>query len=329
MRIESIVRKLYKEINGRNRSDSVEILEELLCENVEEFTQNENFFNLPIANILSVISRIDFNLLDKNSDNLNIIRDIISNTVKSHYDEKETLLLLYSINTETIPMSHEDILSLLELFTNCPKISQLCALYKKNVQFPIQDYEFEIETLKKQVEDLKQRERFHYFEPLTEKPKDFEPNIFLASESGKLTSVQWLIENENVDKNIMCTTFAMHNMPPIFFAVKSDSYIVVKYLIEQQKVDIEIRDKFQSITLLHYACQWGAISVVQYLVSRGADLNPRDLRGNTPMHYAASWARANIVVYLLSLGANKNIRNHRGQTPYDVARNNCIKRLLR
>ena len=39
------------------------------------------------------------------------------------------------------------------------------------------------------------------FEQIEEKPKDYEPNIFKACKEGKLTSVQWLIEKENVDKN--------------------------------------------------------------------------------------------------------------------------------
>ena len=38
------------------------------------------------------------------------------------------------------------------------------------------------------------------FLPIKEKPKDYEKDIFKACEEGKLTSVQWLIEQENVDK---------------------------------------------------------------------------------------------------------------------------------
>ena len=40
-----------------------------------------------------------------------------------------------------------------------------------------------------------------YFPPITEKPNDFEPDIIKASILGKLSSVQWLIEKENIDKN--------------------------------------------------------------------------------------------------------------------------------
>ena len=97
MRIEHIVRKLVHEINGKNRNDSIETLEEILSESVEDFSKNQNFFHLPLSNIFSIISRINFNSLDENDDILGILHNIISNTVKAHSTEKETLLLLHSI----------------------------------------------------------------------------------------------------------------------------------------------------------------------------------------------------------------------------------------
>ena len=39
------------------------------------------------------------------------------------------------------------------------------------------------------------------FEPITEKPENFEPDIFIAAKEGKLSSIQYLIEKEGIDIN--------------------------------------------------------------------------------------------------------------------------------
>jgi hypothetical protein len=50
------------------------------------------------------------------------------------------------------------------------------------------------------------------------------------------------------------------------------------------------------------------------LVDLGADVN-RDPAGNTPLFGAVSLGYDNVVQYLVSKGANVNVKNKRGQTP--------------
>ena len=56
MKTQQIVQKLVEEIQGKNQNDTISGFEELLSENIEELSKNENFFNLPLKNIFSVIS---------------------------------------------------------------------------------------------------------------------------------------------------------------------------------------------------------------------------------------------------------------------------------
>ena len=61
MSVKQTVEKLKKEINERNRKDAIDNLEEMLSENVEELSKNEKFFYIPLKNIFSVISKVNFN----------------------------------------------------------------------------------------------------------------------------------------------------------------------------------------------------------------------------------------------------------------------------
>ena len=93
--IQQVVKQLEEEIKGDNRKDKICMLEEQLTENIEELSLNENFFDLPITRIFSVISKVDFSELEDNDKIIEVIQNIIKNTVKNHYEEKETITHLH------------------------------------------------------------------------------------------------------------------------------------------------------------------------------------------------------------------------------------------
>ena len=268
MNAKQIVKKLEKEIKGKNRKDAIEILEEQLIKNVEKLSKNENFFNLPLNNILSVISKVDFNEIDEITE---ILHNIIKNIIKAHSKEKETILILQNLNITTISFSHEEIFSILELITNCPILVKYCNLYKEQNKEVDIDYEYEIQQKDKEIEKLRQQ-MSKKFMPITQKPIDYEPDIFVACQKGKLTSVRWLIEKEKEDKNKKIESnedleiFYMYfeeGDTPIHIASRSGHLQIVEYLIERQNVDTDIKGWCEK-TPLHYACQEGHLSIVDY-----------------------------------------------------------------
>ena len=48
----------------------------------------------------------------------------------------------------------------------------------------------------------------------------------------------------------------------------------------------------------------------------------------SPLHWASIIGFPDVIEYLVSKGANKNAKNQKGETPYDVAENDEIKELL-
>ena len=95
-------------------------------------------------------------------------------------------MLLQNIDITNIPLSFEEVFSILEKFTNCPFLNYLCNLHKEKEQLPEKDYEYELKQKDKEIKKMKQQMKEfqpptkRIFQPIAEKPKDFEPNIFKA-----------------------------------------------------------------------------------------------------------------------------------------------------
>ena len=73
---------------------------------------------------------------------------------------------------------------------------------------------------------------------------------------------------------------------------------IVHYLIEKHNVDINI-EGYEEKTPLHYACEYGHLQIVEYLISKGANVNAKDKYGNHVIHYASKLGHLPIVQYLI------------------------------
>jgi ankyrin repeat protein len=71
------------------------------------------------------------------------------------------------------------------------------------------------------------------------------------------------------------------------------------------------------VTLLHRAAIEQNLVASRYLVSQGADVNAKNIVGETPLHHAAVHTTINtaIIEFLISNGADMSTKNNRGETP--------------
>ena len=329
MSFQKNLKKLRHEIKGKNREKTIEAYEDILSESPEELSKSEDFFKLPLKNIFSIVSKVKFNDPDDERENkeiVEILQNITKNLIRFHNEEKETIFLLYYINLENVPLSYKEIFSILELFTNCPVLADYCNKYKEENQLVEVDYEFEIKKKRKQIHKLKKKlsqREIVKFPKIKEKPKDFEPDIFVACKEGKLQSLQWLLEKESGDRYGKDS----NGDTPLHIACQFGQFMIVQYLMEVHYVDANVKGWY-NVTPLHYACRGGYLQIVEYLIENGADIEAQDDNEETPLHYVSYSGYVDIVKLLLSKGANKYVKNKYDETPYDNAKTSEIKKLL-
>lgn len=72
-------------------------------------------------------------------------------------------------------------------------------------------------------------------------------------------------------------------------------------------------------SVLHLAVQCGDVSVVQYLVEQGADIEDSNPEGHTAIHAAARMGHMDIFYFLLSKGANPDVPDYKGKSLQNFA----------
>lgn len=66
---------------------------------------------------------------------------------------------------------------------------------------------------------------------------------------------------------------------------------------------------------------WAPLQLLQYAVTKGADIRKVTSKNDTPLHMAACYGRLDVVVWLLSLGVSKEVLNEKKETPVQAAEN--------
>lgn len=107
---------------------------------------------------------------------------------------------------------------------------------------------------------------------------------------------------------------------PLLQAGEQGHKPIVEFLIEQG-ADINARNK-QGTSLLHLAVRWADTEFVRSLVSRGADINVKDVEygpGGTPTHTATWWGKVDLVRFFLEQGIDINDVGIWERTPLLIA----------
>ncbi len=113
----------------------------------------------------------------------------------------------------------------------------------------------------------------------------------------------------------------------IFDAVKANDLAKVKALVEKDTSLVNLKDAAGN-TPLHQAAITGSVPTVEYLLSKGAEIDSVNTRLNTPLHEALRSEKNETAVFLIKNNCDLNRQNVTGYTPlHYAARYNCLPAL--
>ncbi|MFC1564706.1 ankyrin repeat domain-containing protein [candidate division KSB1 bacterium] len=116
-----------------------------------------------------------------------------------------------------------------------------------------------------------------------------------------------------IDKDLSAEVFE-----ELYDAAKKDDLRKVRHLLSRNGDLLEKTDKYKR-TALHSAARYGAVSVSEYLIEKGVDLNSGDEKGNSPLHLASLYGHDGIVELLVNSNADINAVNVDGDVPLSFA----------
>ena len=96
---------------------------------------------------------------------------------------------------------------------------------------------------------------------------------------------------------------------------KADGATVTSMLDQPGQTIIDTRDRTSGEGALHIVVKRGDATYTRFLLSRGADANLRDARGETPLLLAIQFGQGELVDILIKGGANVNLGGSGGETP--------------
>ena len=138
------------------------------------------------------------------------------------------------------------------------------------------------------------------------------PLLFAVSE-GHVDLVDCLIKNR-ADVNIGDAS----GFKPIDYALWNKDWDVVKLLLGKG-VDVNAKAKLIGNAALHIAAADGNREVVEFLISKDADVNAQNGAGKAPLHIAVERGHLDVVQILLNSGAEVAAKDKNGKTPLDLS----------
>ena len=128
-----------------------------------------------------------------------------------------------------------------------------------------------------------------------------------ACNVGNINIVTMLVNHEDIDINIV-QTHEKRCPTPIFYAIKFGHINIIKLLLEHG-ADIDIRN-IQGNTVLHQAAMMGNIEIINLLIQNRAHIQAKCNDGLTALDYAAWNSDKDLMGVLLRAGALKSDKCH-------------------
>ena len=225
---KDILNQLKNQLNEEKDKTKMSNLENELSKLIEYLIPSEELYSLPIDNIENIIKDVDFQTF---IDSFELLKTFLSKLTQKH---EYCIDILKSIQCLNCPLTIDECISLLSLFSQYELINKLTTLYEENKKYVIPDFEYHLSQKENELEEIREyleENDLFYVPKLKEKPTDYVDNIFQACIYGKFTSVQYLIENEHLD--ISSQKLEQYGFSPIHVASLVGNLSIVRYLIEK------------------------------------------------------------------------------------------------
>ena len=145
---------------------------------------------------------------------------------------------------------------------------------------------------------------------------DIEYQLLEAAKAGDLELVKKIVgEHPHI---VNCRDLDGRHSTPLHFAAGYNRVGVVEFLLSKG-ADVHAKDK-GGLVPLHNACSYGHYEVTELLVKHGASVNVCDLWRFTPLHEGAAKGKYEIVKLLLKHGADPSKKNRDGHTAIDLVK---------
>lgn len=139
--------------------------------------------------------------------------------------------------------------------------------------------------------------------------------LHLAAERNYAECCAALLESRDIDIEVR----NFDGYTPVHTGVFHNSFSALRQLLSAG-ASVSPCDGKSGRTPLHHAAEMGNSSMVQFLISHGADINATTYSGNTPLHSAAGRGHEHVVSALVTAGADTHLQNTEGDVAADVAR---------
>jgi ankyrin repeat protein/L-ascorbate metabolism protein UlaG (beta-lactamase superfamily) len=103
----------------------------------------------------------------------------------------------------------------------------------------------------------------------------------------------------------------------LHFAVGAGRKEIVEFLLSRG-LDLEAKNDIGQTALL-YAAYGGHLELVSFMIEKGACFQYQDQRGMSPLHFAAREGKKDVVSLLVKKGASPAVKNRDGRTPVELA----------
>lgn len=93
---------------------------------------------------------------------------------------------------------------------------------------------------------------------------------------------------------------------------------LLQYIVQGHDINIKNYNYCKN-TILHLACSYNYMPVINVLLENGADINIKNDDGNTSLHIACNFDLYDIALKLIEAGADVNLVNNNNNTPLHLA----------